>query len=87
MQFTLVEPGVSRPLLVKSFKADKTGLVQLELPENAPELQPKRQYRWTVSLICNAQRPSENVYAMSWIERVTATAKQSRRLVQTMNAL
>lgn len=83
MQFALVEPGVAQPLLVKSLKADKTGLVQLELSKNAPELQPEKKYRWTVSLTCNAQRPSENVYAMGWVKRVTATANQAKAITES----
>lgn len=82
MQFALVEPGVARPLLAKSLKADKTGLVQLELPKDAPQLSPERKYRWTVSLICNSQRPSENVYATAWVKRVTTTANQAKALVE-----
>ncbi len=75
-----MEPGVARPLLVKSLKADKTGLVQLKLPKNAPELQSGREYRWAVSLTCNTKHPSENVYAMGWVKRVTATANQGKAI-------
>lgn len=80
MQFTLVESGVASPLLVKSFEADKTGLIQLELPKTAPELQPKHRYRWTVSLTCNAKRPSENIYATGRIERVSITNEQAKAI-------
>ena len=82
IQFALVEPGVARPLFVTSLKADKTGLMQLELPKDAPELQLKHQYRWTVSLICNAKRPSENIYVTGWVERVTATASQAKAIME-----
>lgn len=82
MEFALVEPGVASPLFVKSLKADKTGLVQLELPKNAPSLQPGREYRWAVSITCNAQRPSENVYVMGWVKRVAATANQAKAIAQ-----
>lgn len=81
IQFALVEPGVARPLFVTSLKADKTGLMQLELPSDAPELQPKHKYRWTVSLICNTKRPSENVYVTGWVERVTATTNQAKAIM------
>ncbi|MBD2182882.1 DUF928 domain-containing protein [Planktothrix sp. FACHB-1355] len=70
MQFTLVEPGVAKPLLVKQFRNDKSGIIQLELPPNVPELSTGKVYRWTVSLVCNAKRPSENIYVRSWISRV-----------------
>lgn len=80
MQFALVEPGVTKPLLVKQFRSDKSGIVQLELPPNVPELSAGKVYRWTVSLLCNVKRPSENIYVRSWILRVdnqTQTNSQS----------
>lgn len=70
MQFALVEPGVAKPLLVKQFRNNKSGIVQLELPPNVPELSAGKVYRWTVSLVCNTKRPSENIYVRSWISRV-----------------
>jgi Domain of Unknown Function (DUF928) len=70
MQFALVEPGVPKPILVKQLQVNKTGIVQLELPTNVSELSVGKMYRWTVSLVCNAKRPSENIYVRSWIARV-----------------
>jgi Domain of Unknown Function (DUF928) len=70
MQFALVEPGVPQPILVKQLEVTKTGIVQLELPTNVSELSVGKTYRWTVSLVCNAKRPSENIYVRSWIARV-----------------
>ena len=70
MQFALVEPGVPQPILVKQLRVNKTGIVQLELPKNVSELSVGKTYRWTVSLVCNAKRPSENIYVRSQIARV-----------------
>lgn len=70
MRFALVEPGVPQPILVKQLYVNKTGIVQLELPSNVSELSVGKTYRWTVSLVCNAKRPSENIYVRSWIARV-----------------
>jgi Domain of Unknown Function (DUF928) len=71
MQFTLVEPGVSKPVFLKKLNVDKPGIVQLQIPENVPGLSVGKKYRWTVSLVCNAKRPSQNIYVRSWIERET----------------
>ncbi|BAZ16873.1 hypothetical protein NIES4071_87510 [Calothrix sp. NIES-4071] len=73
MQFALVEPGVAKPLLVKTIKVDKPGLVQLQIPAHVKELTVGKQYRWTVSLVCNVKRPSLSIYARSRIMRVPST--------------
>lgn len=70
MQFALVEPGVAKPLLVKQIKVDKPGLVQLQIPSYVKGLAVGKQYRWTVSLVCNVKRPSLSIYTRSWITRV-----------------
>ncbi len=73
MQFALVEPGVSKPILVKQLKVNKPGIIQLDLPEQLP-LSIDKEYRWTVSLICNIKRPSQNIYVRSRIQRVSVKA-------------
>ncbi len=70
MVFTLVEPGKPKPIFTQQVKADKPGIVKLEVPANIPELAVGKEYRWTVALICSDKRPSENIYARAWIERV-----------------
>lgn len=80
MQFALVEPGVPQPILVKQFLVNKTGIVQLELPTNVSELSVGKTYRWTVSLVCNAKRPSENIYVRSWIARVPNRVEEIQML-------
>ncbi|MCL1473204.1 DUF928 domain-containing protein [Argonema antarcticum] len=81
MQFALVEPGVAKPLLVKQFRSDKSGIVQLELPQDAPELSVGKVYRWTVSLLCNDKRPSENIYVRSWIMRVANPTPTNTQMI------
>ncbi len=80
MQFALVEPGVSKPLLVKQFDNSKSGIVQLELPENVQGLSVGKVYRWTVSLVCNAKRPSENIYVRSLIIRAANSPENNHQL-------
>lgn len=80
MVFSLVEPGKSEPIFQQQLKADKAGIVKVELPTNVPELAVGREYRWTVSLVCSQKRPSENVYARAWIERIAVSPELNRQL-------
>lgn len=80
VRFTLVEPGVAEPLLDRSFIVKRPGIVQLTLPSEVPELALGKEYRWTVSLVCNKERPSENIYAYSSIKRVAITPKLAQTL-------
>jgi hypothetical protein len=72
-RFTLVEPGVAEPLWEQQLPATKSAIVQLQMPATAPELEIGKEYRWTVTLICNPLRPSENFYARAWIVRIPPT--------------
>jgi hypothetical protein len=72
VEFALVEPGVTKPLFVQRMPVQKGGIMEVQLPQDAPELVSGRKYRWSVSLLCNTNRPSNNVFVTSWIERVPA---------------
>jgi hypothetical protein len=82
IQFTLVEPGVTEPLFVKQIDSPKAGMMQQELPKDRPELVPGRTYGWSVTLVCNARRPSANPYFYSWIERVPTTPALEQQLAE-----
>lgn len=70
IRFTIYEPGHPFPLHTQELLLETPGIVALKLPKDKPSLEIGKQYRWTVSLICNEKRPSENIYAKAWIERV-----------------
>lgn len=80
VRFTLVEPGVAEPIVDRSFKVKRPGIVQFRLSSDIPGLVLGREYRWTVSLVCNKERPSENTYAYSSIMRVVVTPELARML-------
>lgn len=82
MVFTLSAQGSNQPVFQKELKADKAGIVRLEMPQEAPELASGKEYRWTVVLVCNAKRPSQNINARAWIERVATTPELSRKLAK-----
>lgn len=83
MRFTLVEPGVAKPIFNTKLEAKKPGIVQVGIQSKIPELKEGKEYRWTVSIICNEERPSENIYARAWIERVSKTPT----LIQTLKVV
>lgn len=80
MRFTLVEPRVSKPIVDRYVQVKKAGIVKLEMPSDAPALEVGKEYRWTVSAICNPYRPSENVYARAWIVRVQKPIELEQKL-------
>ncbi|KAF3888939.1 MULTISPECIES: DUF928 domain-containing protein [Nostocales] len=80
MVFTLTAPGSIQPVYQKRMKADKAGIMSLELPQSSPELAVGKEYRWTVTLMCNEKRPSENINARAWIERVEISPNLSQQL-------
>lgn len=82
LKFTLVEQGVAEPLFEKQIDSPKAGIVQLELPKDRPELAIGRTYGWSVTLVCNARRPSANPYFYSWIERVPTTPALEQQLAE-----
>lgn len=80
MVFTLVEPGRTQPIFQEQLKVDKAGIVKVELPRQIPELSVGKEYRWTVALVCNQKRPSENIYARAWIERISISGELTQKL-------
>lgn len=85
INFAIVEPGVAKPILEKELKVEKAGIVRLDLPQKISQLEPGKEYRWTVSIICNAKRHSENIYVQAFIKRVEATPTLQQQLKSTTN--
>ncbi len=80
VRFTLIEPGVAKPIMDRKFMVTRPGVVEVKLPSDRPGLKLGKEYRWTVSIVCNEERPSENTYAYSWIKRVAVTPKLAQNL-------
>ncbi|NJL52341.1 MAG: DUF928 domain-containing protein [Hydrococcus sp. SU_1_0] len=58
-----------KPILTKELKP-KPGIVALKLPQDTAPLEVGKTYRWTVTVVCNPSKPSRNLFAQAWIERV-----------------
>lgn len=75
LRFTLLEPG-KEPIFTKELKAE-SGITVLKLPQNTTPLETGKIYRWTVTIICNDKKPSRNLFAQAWIERVSVVGFHS----------
>ncbi|MBD2740192.1 DUF928 domain-containing protein [Coleofasciculus sp. FACHB-1120] len=78
--FTLVDPGVSKPIIEQKIQKPQAGINQLQMSKDLPELVPGREYQWTVTVKCNPNRPSEDQIAQGWIKHVPATPALEKQL-------
>ncbi|NEP12561.1 MAG: DUF928 domain-containing protein [Symploca sp. SIO2C1] len=51
-----------------SLPVSQAGLVNIPLPDNAPQLKPDQPYYWTVALVCNPNDRTEDQVVGGWIE-------------------
>jgi hypothetical protein len=80
-KFTLVEPGVPTPLIEKTVEASKPGIMSFTMAADAPELAIDKDYRWTVSVLCNPNRSSEVItFTQSFVRRVTPSDELAQEL-------
>lgn len=80
MAFTLTQRGVVQPLWEQQIQPPAAGIVQLQMPSNLPELLVGKEYRWSVTLLCNRERPSANPFVQTWIERIPTTSSLTQQL-------
>lgn len=78
--FALVEVGVAQPIFVQQIQLDQAGIVQIGMPKNLPELVPGKEYRWSVSLINDANPGYADTFAQSRIKRVPETPELKQKL-------
>lgn len=81
VEFTLVEDGNPNPIHVQQFDRLEAGMNYVAL-DSERGLEVGKTYRWTVSVICNAQRRSADVFAQGWIERVPVSEELQAQLDQ-----
>ncbi len=80
VKFTLSEPKVSKPIFEKQIENLKAGITQLEIPQNVPNLVPGRQYKWAVKLICNPNKPADDLVEDSPFDTVSSTPELKQQL-------
>lgn len=80
VEFTLVKPGQTEPIFVQRIATSKAGIIQVEMPKNLPDLAVGQKYRWSVSLVRNDKRRSDDVFVQGWVERVATTPDLDKQL-------
>jgi hypothetical protein len=63
---------------------DRPGIIQLNLSkqENLPKLAVNQNYRWYLTLKCNADDPSANPVLYGWVQRVKLSQSQKLQIAQ-----
>ena len=79
--FSLVEPGMIEPIWETKLTLTQPGLVTLKLPPDSLGLEIGQEYYWTVAILCNEKRPSQNAYARAAIKRISPPAKIANQIV------
>lgn len=79
-RFVLLDLQDSKILFEQVVEAPQAGFRQTTLPANL-KLQPGRKYRWSVTLVCNPRRPSENLVAQGQIQLVPVPPDLAQQLV------
>lgn len=73
LEFGLIDES-GELLYQKNFSVPTTaGIVSLQLPETIAPLVAGKNYRWNLSVVCNAESLSENLSVAGWIQRVEPT--------------
>ncbi len=68
MEFSLFDDKMNGVYQMNLPVSNRTGLVSIELPENAPSLVKDKPYYWTVALVCNPNERTKDMVVGGWIE-------------------
>jgi hypothetical protein len=87
-RFTLVEPGIPKPVFDQTIPITSSGIMRLELPRESPGISPDKEYRWTVSVLCNPDRPSDFIsFAQSFIVQNSPSEDLAKQLAAAKSDL
>jgi hypothetical protein len=78
--FTLIAPGVLKPIYQQTLTATQSGIMQVTLPQDAPALKLDQPYRWMVSWSCDQQRPTESLNRRAWVARLAPMPELTQNL-------
>jgi len=57
----------------------KAGILSIDLPQTAPELEIGKKYQWHVTLVCDGELEPDNPAVSGWVKRVKAPSPQVSR--------
>jgi hypothetical protein len=81
VRFTLVEPGVAKPVWKEELIVERSGILSVSTPENV-NLETDKEYVWNLMVVCNPDRPSENYYIRASVKRVSSSQQLVREISQ-----
>lgn len=83
VEVTLVEPGVAKPIFEQTVQIQKPGIVQVNFPKDAPALTPGKEYRWSVSVVCNPKRRTQDTaYTQAFMKRLPLSVLLEQQLAR-----
>lgn len=77
--FSLVKPGVDRPIWQKELTIERSGILSVSIPQGI-NLDIDQEYVWNLKVVCNPRRPAENWYIRAVVKRIAPTAKLAQEL-------
>ncbi len=86
MEFTLYESsraGRSKPIQTIGIPRSSQGIMQLSLDPAKPGLTVGKTYRWQIAMLCNPNRPSEDVWAEATVQVVALPPEVKTALMKT----
>lgn len=82
-QLTVQNEAGDQELYSTSFTlSGKPGIVGIRIPDTAPALEVGQKYLWQVSVTCDPSKPEDQLFAMSWVERVALDSDLARQVNQ-----
>ncbi len=75
-----------RPILEQTVQVTKPGIVQFQLPKQHQELVAGKEYRWSISITCNPNRPSTDMFVQSFIQQVVRSPELNRQLIDAKSS-
>lgn len=88
VEVALVEPGVAKPIFEQTVKIHRPGIVQVNFPESAPALKPGKEYRWSISVVCNPKRRTQDTaYTQAFIKRLPLSVVLEQQLAAAKSDL
>jgi Domain of Unknown Function (DUF928) len=82
IEFSLFDEQMNGVYQMNVPVSNRTGLVSIDLPENAPSLVKDKPYYWTVALVCNPNERTEDMVVGGWIERVELNDSLNQELAK-----
>jgi hypothetical protein len=81
VHFTLVEPGVAKPVWETKLIVERSGIMSVSIPQNV-NLKTNKEYVWNLVVACNPERPSENYYIRASVKRVSSSQQLAQEISQ-----